>query len=101
MAWWARFQPPMPGAGAGLADMAGSFALAGRGTFCGAGNPGLRSWDSLQPELSYDGLSARASGFQARQVKGGKNYLRDVFQRLPAMKQSEPPILLPRCWKPA
>lgn len=28
-------------------------------------------------------------------------YLRDVFQRLPGMKQSELPTLLPRCWKPA
>jgi transposase len=28
-------------------------------------------------------------------------YLRDVLQRLPAMKQSEVPTLLPRCWKPA
>jgi transposase len=28
-------------------------------------------------------------------------YLRDVVQRLPAMKQSEVPTLLPRCLKPA
>jgi transposase len=28
-------------------------------------------------------------------------YLRDVLQRLPSMKQSELPTLLPRCWKPA
>ena len=28
-------------------------------------------------------------------------YLRDVLQRLPALKQSEVPTLLPRCWKPA
>jgi transposase len=28
-------------------------------------------------------------------------YLRDVLQRLPGMKQSEVPTLLPRCWKPA
>jgi hypothetical protein len=29
------------------------------------------------------------------------DYLRDVLQRLPAMKQSELPTILPRCWKPA
>src|SRR5256714_1748050 len=28
-------------------------------------------------------------------------YVRDVLTRLPAMKQSELPSLLPRCWKPA
>jgi hypothetical protein len=28
-------------------------------------------------------------------------YVSDVLQRLPAMKQSEVPTLLPRCWKPA
>lgn len=28
-------------------------------------------------------------------------YVRDVLQRLPAMKQSDLPTLLPRCWKPA
>ena len=28
-------------------------------------------------------------------------YLQDVLQRLPAMKQSEVPTLLPSCWKPA
>lgn len=28
------------------------------------------------------------------------DYLRDVLQRLPAMKQSDLPTLLPRCWKP-
>jgi transposase len=27
-------------------------------------------------------------------------YVRDVLKRLPAMKQSEVPTLLPRCWKP-
>ena len=27
-------------------------------------------------------------------------YVRDVLKRLPAMKQSEVPSLLPRCWKP-
>jgi len=27
-------------------------------------------------------------------------YVRDVFQRVPSMKQSELPTLLPRCWKP-
>ena len=27
-------------------------------------------------------------------------YVRDVLQRLPGMKQSELPTLLPRCWKP-
>lgn len=27
-------------------------------------------------------------------------YVRDVLKRLPAMKQSELPTLLPRCWKP-
>jgi hypothetical protein len=27
-------------------------------------------------------------------------YVRDVLSRLPAMKQSEVPTLLPRCWKP-
>lgn len=28
-------------------------------------------------------------------------YVRDVLKRLPTMKQSEVPSLLPRCWKPA
>src|SRR3990172_566108 len=27
-------------------------------------------------------------------------YVRDVLKRLPGMKQSEVPTLLPRCWKP-
>jgi IS66 C-terminal element len=29
------------------------------------------------------------------------DYVRDVLKRLPGMKQSELPSLLPRCWKPA
>jgi hypothetical protein len=28
-------------------------------------------------------------------------YVRDVLRRLPAMKQSQVPTLLPRCWKPS
>jgi aryl-alcohol dehydrogenase-like predicted oxidoreductase len=28
-------------------------------------------------------------------------YVRDVLRRLPAMKQSQAPTLLPRCWKPS